>query len=260
MRKERVALEHHRRAALGRRERGDVAPAMTEGIAAAAREAASPGTEIRAVQPSFGPVSIEGFYDEAFATARVAEHMRLAAAVPESAPNAAVIACFGDPGLDAARETTAAPVLGIAEAAFHAASMLATGFSVVTTMTRTCVIAEHLLHKYGFERRCRGVHGTDIPVLALETLEDGVVAQIEAAARRALERDRSGAIVLGCAGMAALARTLQARLGVPVIDGVGVAVEFAEALVALGLPTSGRGDYARPVPKPFAGWAAPLRW
>ena len=43
------------------------------------------------------------------------------------------IACFGDPGLDAARETAAAPVLGIAEAAFHAASLLATGFSVVTT-------------------------------------------------------------------------------------------------------------------------------
>ncbi|MCK7495875.1 MAG: aspartate/glutamate racemase family protein [Comamonadaceae bacterium] len=50
-----------------------------------------------------------------------------------------MIACFGDPGLDAAREATARPVLGIAEAAFHAAAMLATGFSVVTTMTRTCV-------------------------------------------------------------------------------------------------------------------------
>jgi allantoin racemase len=138
--------------------------------------------------------------------------------------------------------------------------MLATGFSVVTTMTRTCVIAERLVQRYGFERSCRGIHGTDIPVLALEACGDAVVAQIEAASRAALARDRSGAIVLGCAGMAALARTLQQRLGVPVIDGVGVAVKFAEALVALGLHTSKAGDYAPPLPKAYSGWAAPLGW
>ena len=111
--------------------------AMTEGIAAAARDVAAAGTVVQAVQPSFGALSIEGHYDEAFATAGVAEQVRLArdSATP---PDAVVIACFGDPGLDAAREAVDAPVLGIAEAAFHAATMLATGFSVVTTMTRTC--------------------------------------------------------------------------------------------------------------------------
>jgi allantoin racemase len=233
--------------------------AMTEGIAAAAREVAAAGTTVHAVQPSFGPLSIEGQYDEAFAMAGVAEQVRLArdGATP---PDAVVIACFGDPGLDAAREAVDAPVLGIAEAAFHAATMLATGFSVVTTMTRTCVIAEHLVHKYGFERRCRGIHGTDIPVLALESCGPATVAQIEACAREALSRDRSGAIVLGCAGMAALARELQQRLGVPVIDGVAAAVKFAESLHALGMRTSKHGDYATPLPKRYTGWAAPFGW
>jgi allantoin racemase len=228
---------------------------MTEGIAAAAREVAATGTHIVARQPSFGPVSIEGQFDEAFGAAGVAEQVRQAAA---EGFDATVIACFGDPGLDAAREVLAGPVIGIAEAAFHAASFVATGFSVVTTMTRTCVIAERLVHRYGFDRACRGIHGTDIPVLALERLDDDVVAQIEAAARDALARDRSGAVVLGCAGMAALARQLQARLGVPVIDGVGVAVKFAESLAALGLRTSKAGDYAPPLPKRYVGWAAGL--
>ena len=227
--------------------------AMTAGIAAAARAAAPPDVEIVATQPSFGPASIEGFFDEAIAAAGVAEQMRLAGPV-----DAAVIACFGDPGLDAAREVCDGPVLGIAEAAFHAASLVATGFSVVTTMTRTCVIAEHLLHKYGFERRCRGVHGTDIPVLALEDGGLACLPQIEDAAREALARDRSGAIVLGCAGMAGLCRALQQRLGVPVIDGVGVAVRLAHSLHTLGLGTSKRGDYAPPLPKPYSGWAADL--
>lgn len=228
---------------------------MTAGIAAAARAVAAAGTEVTAVQPSFGPLSIEGHFDEAIAAAGVAEQLRHA-----PPHDAAVIACFGDPGLDAAREATSAPVLGIAEAAFHAASFVATGFSVVTTMQRTCVIAEHLVHRYGFERKCRGIHGTEIPVLALEHCGEDTVAQIEAAARQALAQDRSGAIVLGCAGMATLCHALQQRLGVPVIDGVAAAVKFAEALAALGLQTSAQGDYARPLPKTYTGWASRLGW
>lgn len=227
--------------------------AMTEGIAAAARAVAAPGTEIVATQPTFGPRSIEGHFEEAIAAAGVAEQ------VHDAQPHdAVVIACFGDPGLDAAREATRAPVLGIAEAAFHTAAMLATGFSVVTTMTRTCVIAERLVQRYGFTTTCRGIHGTDIPVLDLEACGPQTIARIEDAAREALARDRSGAIVLGCAGMAPLCAQLQARLGVPVIDGVAAAVKFAEALAALGLGTSKHGDYAPPLPKVYDGWAAPL--
>jgi allantoin racemase len=231
--------------------------AMTESIAAAAKLVAAPGTTIRAVHPSFGPVSIESHYDEAFAAAGVAEQMRLAL---DWQPDAVVIACFGDPGLEAARELTDAPVLGIAEAAFHAATMLATGFSVVTTMSRTCIMAERLVQRYGMHHQCRGIHGTDIPVLALECCGEEILQQIEDAARQAIERDRSSAIVLGCAGMAPLCAELSRRLGVPVIDGVAVAVKFAESLVALGLHTSKRGDYAAPLPKVFTGWAGPLAW
>jgi allantoin racemase len=229
--------------------------AMTADMTAAAREVAAPTTTVVGRQSSFGPASIESHYDEVFGAAGVAEQVRLACG---EGFDAIVIACFGDPGLDAARELTPAPVLGIAEAAFHAASFIATGFSVVTTMTRTCVIAERLVQRYGFERTCRGIHGTDIPVLALEACGVETLAQIEDAAREALARDRSGAIVLGCGGMAALCRTLQQRLGVPVIDGVSAAVKFAEALSALGLRTSPRGDYAPPLPKPWAGWASGL--
>jgi allantoin racemase len=229
---------------------------MTATIGDAARAVAAPDTCVHVCQPTFGPASIEGHFDDAIAAAGVVEQVRLA----DPAPDAVVIACFGDPGLDAAREATDAPVLGIAEAAFHAAAMLATGFSVVTTLPRTCVIAERLLQRYGFERVCRGVHGTDIPVLALEAMTSDTLTQIEAACRHALACDRSGAIVLGCAGMASLTRALQQRLQVPVIDGVAAAVKFAEALAALGLKTSKRGDYARPLPKRYDGWAAALAW
>ena len=60
--------------------------------------------------------------------------------------------------------------------------------------------------------------------------------------------------------MAGWCRELQGRLGVPVIDGVSVAVKFAEGLAGLGLGTSKAGDYAQPLPKSYAGWAGGLGW
>ena len=226
---------------------------MTAKIGSAAAAAAAPGTVIEAVQPSFGAPSIEGHFDEVWGAAGVSEQV-----LAGRDADAYVIACFGDPGLHAARELAAGPVIGIAEAAFHAAALLATGFSVVTTLTRTCVIAEHLVQQYGFERRCKGIHGTDIAVLELEDPASDAFARILAASEHALVHDRSGAIVLGCAGMADLCAALQRRLGVPVIDGVAAAVKLAEALVGLSLKTSKRGDYAAPLPKVFAGLAAPF--
>ena len=229
---------------------------MTLAIAHAA-QAASRQATVRAVQPSFGPASIEGYYDEAFAYAGVAEQAMLASRLP-SPPDATIIACFGDPGLEAAREVLTGPVMGIAEAAFHTASILASRFSVVTTMKRTCGMAEHLLHKYGFERSCRGVHGTDIPVLSLENPSRETIEQLEDAALTALRSDNSSAIVLGCAGMAPLCEQLSQRLGVPVIDGVAAAVTLCEACAAQSWSTSKTGDYAYPLAKAYTGWAEHL--
>lgn len=228
---------------------------MTTSIGRAARAVAAPGTIIDAVQPSFGAPSIEGHHDDVWAAAGVAEQVRAGEAAGAAAH---VIACFGDPGLHAARELASGPVIGIAEAAFHVASMLATGFSVVTTLERTCVIAEHLVLQYGFERRCRGIHAADIAVLELDDPNSDSFARILQCAEQVLARDRSGALVLGCAGMAELCEALQARLGVPVIDGVAAAVKLAEALVSLRLATSKHGDYAPPLAKVYSGLAAPF--
>jgi len=226
---------------------------MTELIGAAARSVASPGVQIEAVSPQHGPVSIEGHYDEALACVGLLEEVRRGEA---DGADAYVIACFGDPGLDAAREIARGPVLGVAEAAMRSACYLATGFSVVTTLKRTVVIAEHLVDKYGVRRHCRRVRACEIPVLELENPASDAYRTILAECRRALAEDDSGAIVLGCAGMADLCERLQRELGVPVIDGVAAATATAEALVRAGLGTSKLGDYARPLPKAYMGSVA----
>lgn len=223
---------------------------MTELIGAAARKVAGPGVVIDAVNPAHGPASIEGHYDDAMACVGLLEEVRKGEA---EGVDAYVIACFGDPGLDAAREIARGPVLGIAEAAMRAASFLATGFSVVTTLSRTVVIAEHLVDRYGVRSHCRRVRATDIAVLELENPASDAYRNIRDECRRALAEDRSGAIVLGCAGMADLCERLSAELGVPVIDGVGAAVVMAEALLRMNLATSKHGDYAKPLPKSYCG-------
>lgn len=230
---------------------------MTEKIGREARSAASPGTDIVAVNPAMGPTSIESHYDDAVAVLGVLDEIRKGEA---ARCDGYVIACFGDPGLTAAREAAVGPVVGIAEAAMHAASFIATGFSVVTTMKRTCVIAEHLAEAYGMSRFCRSVRGTDIPVLDLEHDNPAAYATILAECRDTLAADRAGAIVLGCAGMSDLTAALRRDLGVPVIDGVSMAVRIVESLIALGLKTSKQGDLAPPIPKPFTGLTAGFAW
>ncbi|MBA3326496.1 MAG: aspartate/glutamate racemase family protein, partial [Rhodobacteraceae bacterium] len=162
------------------------------------------------------------------------------------------------PGLLAARELATGPVLGIAEAAMHAASFVATGFSVVTTLGRTKIIAEHLAHAYGMAHFCRKVRACELDVLALEDAGSDALRIITEECLRARDEDGAGAIVLGCGGMADLARAIEADIGVPVIDGVTVATKFVEALVGCGLRTSKHGDLAYPLPKPYAGAFANL--
>ena len=222
---------------------------MTATIAEAARQAAAVGTQIQALTSSMGPVSIEGYYDEAFALPGL---LREIAAAEREGAQAAVIACFDDTGLDAARTMARIPVIGICEAALTTASFIAKRFTVVTTMERSRVPIEELAHRYGMAGRAR-TRAANISVLSLDDPSSGARDKVRSEIARAVAEDNAEAIVLGCAGMADLAQTLQNEFGMPVIDGVGAAVKQAEALVALGLTTSKRGAYASPVPKRYAG-------
>jgi allantoin racemase len=224
---------------------------MTDKIGAAARAAAGPGTRITAVSPATGPESIEGYYDEALAVPGLLVEISRGEARGVAGH---VIACFDDTGLDAARVLARAPVVGIGEAAFHAASLVAGRFSVVTTLGRSVPAIEHNLARYGLATRCARVRAAEVPVLALEDPGSDARARIEAEIHAAKREDRAEAIVLGCASMADLTAALSARHGLPVIDGVAAAVVFVEALVRLGLQTSKLGGYAPPRPKSVTGF------
>lgn len=227
--------------------------AMTEAIGRAASAIAGPGVQVRTTCPSMGPASIESHYDEALSVPG------LLSEIASCAADGHVIACFGDPGLEAARELADGPVIGIAEAAMRTAALVGRGFSVVTTLDRTRGRAWDLAHRYGMAGFCRGVSACDVPVLEVEAAVDAVVA----ACRAAVAADGSDVVVLGCAGMTSQRAEIERRVGVPVVDGVQAAVLQVESLVRMGLRTSTAGEFAAPPPKPYSGllesFAVPAR-
>jgi allantoin racemase len=223
---------------------------MTEKAGEAARLVAASGTEIIAVNPEYGPVSIEGYYDEVFSIPGLLEEVRKG---EDSGCQGTVIACFDDTGLDAARCLASGPVVGICEAAMHTASLLANGFSIVTTLKRSIPALEELAVKYGMSQQCHRVRAAEVPVLELENPDSEATKLIRVEIQKALDEDRSEAIVLGCAGMVDLAAELSKEFGVPVIDGVSAAVKLVESLVTLGLQTSKRNGYAYPSTKSYLG-------
>ncbi len=217
---------------------------MTAQIALCAQAAASPGCAIRTMGAEAPvPPSIEGHHDEAICVPPMLDALRRAEA---EGAQAHVIACFDDPGIGAAREVVAGPVIGIAEAAMRVASMISARFSVVTTLPRAIPIIEDLAQRYGVNHALRRVRAVDLPVLALEADPDHARRLLVAQINAARDHDGAEAVILGCAGMSEMCDSLSRITGMPVIDGVHAAVRLAEALAGGGYRTAKTGAYAWP--------------
>ena len=147
--------------------------------------------------------------------------------------DAIVVACFSDPGVEAARTLVTVPVVGIAEAAYYAALQLGRRFGVIslgpTSVTRH---ARHL-EKLRIARRLAGDRPVNMGVA--EASSDGGIKQAVIETGMAL-RDRDGAdvVILGCAGMGRQRNRLQATLGLPVVDPVQAAVVTAVTQLDIG--------------------------
>ena len=224
---------------------------MTAAIHRAAEAAAGPGVEVETVQATAGPRSIEGHYDEAVSTLGTLEGVLQR----KDEVDAIVFACFGaHPAIDAARELTRKPTLGIAEASMAVASLVGHRFSIVTTSPRWKPMLEDAVRKYGYETRCASVRSSGLTVLDLDALpRERVIETLLAEARRAIRDDGADAIVLGCAGMADLEARLRETLDVPIVESVSAGVSLACTLVQLGLGTSKAGAYAPVMPREVDG-------
>jgi allantoin racemase len=214
---------------------------MTEHMVQAAEEVASVSTDVTGVTVNDAVPFIDGYYERALAAAGAARAVREA----DGTFDAAIIACFSDPGLFAAREVTDAPVVGIGEASFALAMMLGHRFGVVSTMDRGTPGLLDVMAQQGIASRCAAVEATEVGVLEVDEGPDAALAAMEAAGRRAIEAGAE-VLTLGCGAMVGTREALERALGVPVVEAVPAAVRMAESLVALGLRTSKIRAFSRP--------------
>jgi Asp/Glu/hydantoin racemase len=209
-------------------------PNSTEAVTQAIDRALAPlrlagGPQIVCQTLAEGPPGIESQSD---ADSVIAPLCRSLAAQDNMAA-AFVIACFSDPGLHAARETTAKPVLGIAECGIVTALTLGQRFGVISILAKS--VPRHLRYygAMGVGQRLVG----DLPIgLGVTELADAAATLARMTETGATLRDRHGAdvLVLGCAGMAAQRDALELALGVPVVEPTQAAVTMALGRVCLG--------------------------
>lgn len=188
-----------------------------------------------------GPLSLESSVDMALAAPYIIKEV---AAAPGEGCDAVVIDCSVDPMLRAAREVSSIPVVSAGESSHHAAMMICDKFSIITVLPISARMIRENIQKYGYAGRVASVIAANVPVLELEDQEKAFQG-IKKAAEHAINVDGAEAIVLGCTGMMATQKRLQAYLGVPVIEPLTMGIQYAAAMVRAGLCHS-KATYENP--------------
>lgn len=227
---------------------------MSAEIDAAARAAASTGTEIVTAGPTFGASAIDSAAESYLSAVGVMDVVAAQLADGTFDADAVVLAGFGEHGKDALQEMLDVPVLDIAESAAHVAHLIGRRFSVVTTLARSIAPIEDRLLLAGLSAHCASVRACGLGTADVDADPAGAVKAIVTEAERAVTQDGADVICLGCAGMAGVTSAITDALGVPAVDGVAAAVGLAQMLVGLHLSTSKAGVYAPGPDNPRTHW------
>ena len=205
-------------------------------------------TYLTVVCPDEGPVTIESAYDEAQA---IPPTLRLVERANREGYDAVIVACFSDPGLEAAREVSEILVMGIMEASLHSAAFLGAKFTILTPLPKRIPHKEKDVRRFKLEHHLASVRALGMTVA--ETDADPVRTQqrILEVARLAAEQDGAEVVILGCAGMVGYGEAIGRELGLAVVDPSSVALKLTEAMVDAGLRHCKRGLYAKPRSKEY---------
>ena len=209
---------------------------MTRAIQKAARRFAGDSFEVECLATPGAPPFIETYEDQLKAAPGMIQLLR----ENEALSDGFVVACHCDPNLDALKEITAKPVVGIGEASMKLATLLGHRFAVLSTSAHSIPNKEALIRKY---------HLQDLGFVTApgKGARGGLEKKLLEAARKAVAEKGAEVLVLGCAGLAGLDRRFQKALKAPVLDGVACALIMVTGLVRYGVSTSKIGRY-NPLP------------
>ena len=200
-------------------------PAVTDLVTRHAREVLGDAFDCVPATARFGANYISN--EAAYAIAGHAALDALAEAGPGF--DAVLLACFGDPGLFALKEASAAPVVGLAEAAMIEAAAHGR-YSIVTGGALWKVMLQRLALSLGRHNEIASIRPITLTGDAIAADPDGAIAFLAGEARAAARDDGARAVILGGAALAGLAARIAPMVDVPVIDSVHAGARVAARL------------------------------
>lgn len=232
----------------------NISHSITDLIANEARRSASKDTELTLRTAAFGVAYIETRAESTIGAYAVlnelAEHYH--------GHDAAMVAAFGDPGLEAAREMLPIPIVGLTESALMSAAMLGGRIGIVAISRRISAWYSETVDGYGMASRLAGIRCLDEPLSDISTVQEDKSGQLVALCKKAVQEDGADVLVIAGAPLAGLARQVENQIPVPIVDAVSCAVHQAELLSRLNPCPAEAGSYAAPPTKPCQGLSRAL--
>lgn len=198
----------------------------------------SPGTRVTVVNIE-GPPSPTDAVTLALMTPGVLKRVEEA---EREGYDAVVDACFGDPGLDAAKTVARIPVVGQGESTYHVACMLTDRFGLITLTQEWVPIFWRRAKVYGLADRITSIKAVDIPVIEFHQRRDELEVRFIELAKEHIS-DGAQLIIIACGAMlptlgVGSGQRLSEELGITLVDPTATALRMAEVLVNLGIAQS----------------------
>ena len=204
-------------------------------------EVACPETEIEVFNLEGGPLNIESVYQEELAVPYILELIKEA----QNKYDGVIICCFAGPGLDAAKEISSIPVIGIGEAAQIMALPLGDRYGIVSTIDSTITLQIRKAKILGTGSKLVSVRPLNLSVLELEQeslVEDKIFKLVE----KMISEDQIDVLVLGCGLFTTIGRKIQGKFHIPTLIPHYAAIKLMEAYVKMGLAQSEK-SFANPL-------------
>lgn len=195
-------------------------------------------SKIKVYDVPMGGSSIESTYEEVASIIPAVDRLNEISKFEKI--DAAIIGCFGDPGLDVFREMFDFPIIGPAQCTMHTASQLGHKFSLITIFDSMINMGHKQVHEYGLSHHLASVKAVNIPVLELLNNLDLTYKKILKLGKKIVDDDMADCILFGCMTMsfAGLDKKLEDKLGIPVLNAGRVALKNAESLVSMEISHS----------------------
>ena len=202
---------------------------MTAAIDRVGQATAGEQAQVVTLRSERGPHTIEGPLDGALATVGMLEVL----GTYTQPFDAVVVACFGDPGVDAVRLLVRVPVIGIGAASFTQAAFMSPRFAIVTPSVGTPERYAAVTASMGLSKPFIGTYQTEFSVVDFESGDPAVLETLGFHAEQAV-KDGAECLLFGCAGIADQIQAIQERVGVPCVASVAAGVSQAIACLQHG--------------------------